>query len=67
MTRSTAEIIASLSESDRSLVAEKMAELDRKLEERRRFDSAVVDSLLRALKGPLGKTLRDKIKEISNA
>ena len=46
-------------------VSEKLAELDRKLEQRRQFDAAVVESLLRALKGPLGKTLRDKIKEIA--
>lgn len=65
MARSTAEIVASLSESDRVFVAEKMAELDRKLGQRRQFDAAVVESLLRALKGPLGKPLKDKIKEIS--
>ena len=67
MARSTAEIVATLSEPDRIFVSEKMAELDRKLEQRRQFDAAVVESLLRILKSPIGKTLRDKIKEVSNA
>jgi hypothetical protein len=66
MARSTAEIVASLSEPDRVFVAEKMAEVDRKLEQRRQFDAAVVDSLIRVLKTPLGKSLRDKIKEITD-
>ena len=65
MARTSAEIIASLPEAGRVFVSEKLAELDRKLEQRRQFDAAVVESLLRALKGPLGKTLRDKIKEIA--
>jgi len=59
MARSTAEIVATLSEPDRIFVSEKMAELDRKLEQRRQFDAAVVESLLRILKSPIGKTLRD--------
>jgi len=65
MARTSAEIIASLPEAGRVFVSEKLAELDRKLEQRRQFDAAVVESLLRALKGPLGKTLRDKTKEIA--
>jgi hypothetical protein len=67
MARSTAEIIATLSESDRVLVAEKMAELDRKIDDQRKFDAAIVDSLIRILKSPLGKTLREKIKEIATS
>ena len=65
MARTSAEIIASLPEADRVFVSEKLAALDRKLEHQRQFDAAIVDSLLRALKGLLGKTLRDKIKEIA--
>jgi hypothetical protein len=65
MTRTVAEIIQTLPESDRVLVTEKLASLDRKLEHRREFDAAVADSLVRILKGPLGKSLRDKIKELA--
>jgi hypothetical protein len=66
MARSITEIVESLSESDRVLVGEKMVELDRRLEHQRKFDAAVADSLLRVLKSALGKTLRDKLKEIAH-
>jgi hypothetical protein len=66
MTRSVAEIVESLSEPDRVLVAEKLAELDRKIEQQRKFDTAVADSLMRILKSALGKSLRDRIKEVAN-
>jgi hypothetical protein len=65
MARSSAEIVASLPEADRVFVAEKMAELDRKIDDQRKFDAAIVDSLIRILKSPLGKTLREKIQEIA--
>ena len=44
MARRSAEIIESLSEADRVLVAEKIAEADRKLERLRKQDSAIADS-----------------------
>jgi hypothetical protein len=61
MSSRSAEIVKSLSKEDRLLVTEKMIELERKL---RRQDSDLADALLRVLKGPLGKALRDRIKEI---
>jgi hypothetical protein len=57
------EIVKSLSKEDRLLVTEKMIELERKL---RRHDSDLADSLIRVLKGPLGKELRNRIKEIAH-
>jgi hypothetical protein len=67
MARRIDEIVESLSEPDRVLVAEKMAELDRKLEQRRTFDAAIVDSLTRILESPnpQAKRLRQLIKEIA--
>jgi hypothetical protein len=56
------EIARSLSKEDRLLVTGKMIELERKL---RRQDSDLADALLRVLKGPLGKQLRNRIKEIA--
>jgi hypothetical protein len=64
MSQRNAEIVRSLSKEDRLLVTEKLIELERKL---RRHDSDLADSLIRVLKGPLGKELRDWIKEIANA
>jgi hypothetical protein len=58
------EIVRNLSKENRLLVTEKMIELERKL---RRQDSDLADSLIRVLKGPLGKQLRNRIKEIANA
>jgi len=66
MARSFDEIAAGLSESDRARVAEKIAELDRKIEHQQKFDAAVVDSLLRILRSRLGKELRSRLKEIAN-
>jgi hypothetical protein len=66
MSRSITEIIESLPEPDRALAGEKMASLDRRLEHQRKFDAAVADSLVRILKSALGKSLRDKIKELAN-
>ena len=58
------EIVRNLSKENRLLVTEKMIELERKL---RRQDSDLADSIIRILKGPLGKGLRNRIKEIANA
>jgi hypothetical protein len=56
------EIARNLSKEDRLLVTGKMIELERKL---RRHDSDLADALMRVLKGPLGKQLRSRIKEIA--
>jgi hypothetical protein len=64
---SVAEIVDQLSEADRLLVAEKLVELDRKLERLLKRDAAIADSLFRFLKSknPQAERLRDLIKEIS--
>jgi hypothetical protein len=67
MSNSIAEIVDRLPEADRVLVAEKLLELDRKLEQVRKFDTAVVDALARVLKSPnpQAQRLRELIREIS--
>jgi hypothetical protein len=68
MSDKIAEIVNRLPEADRVLVAEKLVELDRKLEQVRKFDTAVVDALVRVLKSPdpQAQNLRRLIREISN-
>jgi hypothetical protein len=68
MSDKIAEIVKSLPEADRVLVAEKLLELDRKLEQVRKFDTAVIDALTRVLKSrsPVAQQLRALLKEIAN-
>jgi hypothetical protein len=49
---SVAEIVESLSEADRILVAEKIARADRKLEQLRKQDAIILASLARTLTNP---------------
>jgi hypothetical protein len=63
---SVAEIIESLPEADRTIALEKIARIERRIEVRQKLDELVADSLLRVLKSPLGKSLKETIKEIAN-
>jgi hypothetical protein len=60
------EIVKSLPEADRVLVANKLLELDRKLERLLKHDAAVVDSLVRVLqsRNPQSARLRQLLKDI---
>jgi hypothetical protein len=62
---SVAEIIEGLSEADRTIALEKIARIERRIEQRRKLDEFIADSLLRVLKSPMGKSLQQKIKEIA--
>jgi hypothetical protein len=62
---SVAEIIESLPEADRTIALEKIARIERRIEQRRKLDEFIADSLLRVLKSPMGKSLQQKIKEIA--
>ncbi len=48
------------------MLPKKMVEVDRKIEQLRKQGQAVVDSLLRALRSPIGKELKRKIQKIAN-
>jgi hypothetical protein len=63
---SVAEIIEKLSEADRTIALEKIARIERRIEQRRKLDELIADSLLRVLRSPLGKSLQQRIKEIAN-
>jgi hypothetical protein len=63
---SIADIIERLPETDRAIALEKMASIEKKIEQRRKLDELIADSLLRVLRTPLGKPLQQKIKEIAN-
>jgi hypothetical protein len=65
MVRSSKEIAAELSEADRTIAVEKMARIEQRIEQRRKLDELIADSLLRVLKSPLGKSLQQRIKEIA--
>ena len=54
MSNNVAAIVERLSEADRVLVAEKLVELDRKLEQLRKQDAALVAGLARSLTAPRG-------------
>jgi hypothetical protein len=62
----SAEIIAKLSEAERGIVAERMVRIERLLARRHEQETELADTLLRIMQSPLGKELRDKIREISN-
>jgi hypothetical protein len=62
---SVAEIIERLPEADRTIALEKIARIERRIEQRRKLDELIADSLLRVLKSPLGKSLQQRIKEIA--
>jgi len=62
--RRLADIIASLSAPDRENVVQRLTNLNRMIARRHQQDLDLADSLLRVLKSPLGKGLRDRIKEI---
>jgi hypothetical protein len=62
---SVADIIERLPETDRTIALQKIARIEEKIEQRRKLDELVADSLLRALKSPLGKSLQQRIKEIA--
>jgi hypothetical protein len=66
MSDKIAEIVKSLPEADRTLVTEKLVELDRNLERLLKRDAAIADSLFRFLKSPQAERLRRLIKEIAN-
>jgi hypothetical protein len=66
MARSSNEIAAELSEADRTIALEKMASIEKKIQQRSKLDELIADSLLRVLKSPLGKSLQQRIKEIAN-
>jgi hypothetical protein len=62
---SVAEIIEGLSEDDRAIALQKIAHIEKRIEARRKLDELVADSLLRVLKTPLGKILKETIKDIA--
>jgi hypothetical protein len=64
MARSSDEIVAAPSEEDRVLIAQRIAEADRKLERLRRQDAAVVASLARSLTIPHGDDARRAVRQI---
>jgi hypothetical protein len=62
---SVADIIERLPETDRTIALQKIARIEEKIEQRRKLDELIADSLLRVLKSPLGKSLQQRIKEIA--
>ena len=68
MSDKIAEIVNRLPEADRLLVAEKLVELDRKLERLLKQDAAIAESLVRVLqsRNPQARRVHELIKEIAN-
>ena len=64
MARSSDEIVDALSEEDRVLIAQRIAEADRKLERLRKQDAAVVTGLARSLTAPHGDDARRAVRQI---
>jgi hypothetical protein len=62
--RTLSEIVASIPDSARVEAATRLARVGRVITRRHQQDSDLADALLRILKSALGKTLRDRIKEI---
>jgi hypothetical protein len=62
--RSLSQLLSSLPESARAEAAMKVVRLNRALASRHKHDAELADSLLRVLKLPLGKELRQTIREI---
>jgi len=57
-----ADIVAEL---DPAVVSSAMVRIERHFKRQREEDRELADALLRVLKSPLGKVLRDRIKEIA--
>ena len=64
MARSSDEIVAALSEEDRALIAQRIADADRKLERLSKQDAAVVTGLARSLTAPHGDDARRAVRQI---
>jgi hypothetical protein len=62
--RTLAEIVADIPDTVRVAAATRIARVNRLMSRRHQQDSDLADALLRILKSPLGKGLRDRIKEI---
>jgi hypothetical protein len=63
--RRRAAIVDSLSSADRAKLAGHIVRFERALDRRHRQDADLADALLRVLKSPIGKALRDRIKELA--
>jgi hypothetical protein len=63
--RTVAEILASLPDSDWTQLAQRLARLDRALSARHKADADLADALIRILKSPIGKKLRQAIANIT--
>ena len=63
--RRRAAIVDSLSAADRAKLAGHLVRFEQALDRRYKQDADLVDALLRILKSPLGKELRNRIRKIT--